>query len=222
MKTICNNTAMILLLAMTFAAVSSFPSLAAAEEQSPWQLKASLVLVDTSDPFAIDKPSGGQVHAGGNAELGASIAIEYRLSDLIGLELAAVYAKSPDVDDTVNGNNDEIGEGPGFFPILAGANFHLVNTERLDFYVGSRIAFVSFGDFDLNIDGQNTAFDVSDEFAWGATAGFSYQLGDSRWSFIAEATYLDVDMEITEKGTSNSVVNNFDPLMFNLGASYRF
>lgn len=222
MKTLRNNIPMIVLAALTMAAITSFPPVAQAEEASRWTVKAGIALVDTSKPFAIDKPSGGQVHAGGNAELGATIAVEYRMSRLIGLELATVYAKSPDVDDTTNGNNDEIGAGPSFFPIIAGANFHLMESDKLDVYVGPRVAFVKFGDFDLDIDGQQTTFEVEDDFAWGATAGINYQIGDGRWSLVAEATYLDIDMEITQQGSSTSVMNAFDPLIVNLGASYRF
>lgn len=222
MKTFRNCIPTIVLAIMTLAALSSFPAVAQTNEAPQWQLKTSLVLVDTNTPFSIDKPSGGEVYAGGNAELGVSIAVEYRLSDLVGLELGVAYAKSPDIDDNTNGNNDEIGEGPSFMPILAGVNFHLVDSNSFDVYIGPRVAFVNFGDFDLNIDGQNTAFDVADEFAWGATAGLNYRFGESRWSIVVEATYLDVDMEITNTNTNEVSVNSFDPLMVNLGASYRF
>ena len=222
MKTFRNCTPTIVLLIMTLAAISSFPAVAQTNEASQWQLKTSLVLVDTNTPFSIDKPSGGEVYAGGNAGLGVSIAVEYRLSDLVGLELGVAYAKSPDVDDNTNGNNDEIGEGPSFMPILAGVNFHLTESNNLDIYIGPRVAFVNFGDFDLDIDGQNTTFDVDDELAWGATAGLSYRFGESRWSMVAEATYLDVDMAITNTSSNEVTINSFDPLMVNLGASYRF
>jgi len=207
---------------MTFAVLTSLSTTAQAEEPSRWTVKTGIILVDASTPFSIDKPSGGQVYAGGNAEIGVSIAMEYRLSDLIGLELGAAYAKSPDIDDSTNENNDELGEGPSFLPLTFGANFYLMESEQFEVYVGPRVAFVQFGDFDLDIDGVSTAFDVDDEFAWGATAGMNYRFGDSRWSFVAEATYLDVDMTITEQGTAEVTTSEFDPLMFNLGVSYRF
>ncbi len=222
MKHLRSNIVATVMFAMTVAVVSSLPLTAQADEPSRWNLKGGLVLIDTSDPFAIDKPSGGQVHAGGNAALGAFVGIEYRLSNLIGLELAASYGKSPDVNDSSNANNDEIGGGPGFVPVLAGANFHFKNTGNIDIYAGPRIAFVSFGDFDLDIDGQKTRFEVDDDFAWGATAGIDYRFGDSRWSLIAEVTYLDVDMEISERGSTSTVTTQFDPLIVNLGASFRF
>ena len=211
-----------LLAATTCAGIATLPPAAQAAEASRWSVKTGIALVDTGSPFVLDKPSGGQVHAGGNAELGVSIAAEYRLTELIGLEVATVFAKSPDIDDTTDANNNEIGEGPSFVPVIAGVNFHLVDSAKIDMYVGPRVAFVQFGDFDLNIDGQNTAFDVDSEFAWGATAGINYRIGDGRWSLIAEATYLDVDMNITQQGESTSIVNRFDPLIVNLGASFRF
>ena len=222
MKTIQNRVPMIVMGMMTFAVIASISAPAHAEEASRWNVKSSIVLVDANDPFSYTKPGGGEVHAGGNAELGISFAAEYRVTDLIGLEFGALYAKSPDVNDKTNANNDEIGEGPSFFPLMGGVNLHLMDTKKLDLYVGPRIAFVNFGNFDLDIDGQSTDFEVDSEFAWGATAGLNYQFGNSRWAFVAEATYLDVDMKVTERGTDNVSTVGFDPLMVNLGASYRF
>lgn len=222
MKTLRNHIPLVLMVILTIAAISSFPRIAKAEEPSRWQIKTGVVLVDADEPFSVDKPSGGQVSAGGNAELGVALAVEYQWSELIGIEVGIAYAKSPDVDDTVNGNNDEIGEGPGFLPLSTGVNFHLVSSENIDFYVGPRIAYVMFGDFELDIDGQNTEFEVDDELAWGATMGLNYRFGDSRWSLLAEATYLDVDMTISEEGVENPTTSSFDPLMVNLGLSYRF
>ena len=222
MKTLRNQIPIALLILFAMAAVSSFPRIADAEEMRRWQVKTSAVLVDANDPFSVDKPSGGTVYAGGTAELGVALAVEYRWSNRIGVELGAAYAKSPDVDDTTNGNSEEIGEGPSFLPVVAGLNFHIVDSDSIDFYVGPRVAYVAFGDFDLDIDGQNASFEVDDEFAWGATAGFNYRFGDSRWSLVAEATYLNVDMNVSERGASNVTSTSFDPLMVNLGASYRF
>ncbi len=222
MKTKQNKTPMIMLGAMTLSAIASFSAPAQADEISHWRIKSGVVLVDASDPFSYAKPSGGEVHAGGNAELGFTLAAEYRWTERLGLEIGAVYARSPDVDDKTGADGSEIGEGPGFFPLLAGINFHLVDSDNLDLYAGPRAAFVSFGDFDLEIDGVRTDFEVDDEFAWGATIGLNYRVGGSRWAFLAEATYLDVDMKVTERGTDSASVTGFDPLMVNIGASYSF
>ena len=222
MKSLRNYIPMTLLVLLVIAAIHGFPRVAHAQGKPQWTVKAGLALVDTSAPFAVDKPSGGQVHAGGNAELGLNIALQYRWSELVSLELATVYARSPNVNDATNGNNDQIGEGPDFFPLMAGANLHLVDTADVDFYVGPRVAFVHFGDFDLNIDGDNRAFDVNDEFAWGASAGVNYRIGDGRWSLLAEVTVLEFDMTVKERRSGNSYTSGYDPLLVNFGVTYSF
>ncbi|GEM_PF-1299019 len=222
MKAVCNRIPLTLMVLLTLAAVSSFENVANAEEPTRWSIKTSLVLVDADEPFSVQTPGGGRVSAGGNAELGVALAIEYRWSDLLGIEFGAAYARSPEVESSVNSSNEEIGEGPGFLPLSAGVNLYLLNTESAEFYVGPRVAYVMFGDFDLDLDGQSTAFEVDDKFAWGATIGFNYRFGGSRWSLLAEANYLDVDMSISERDVAGATTVSFDPLTVNLGVSYRF
>jgi hypothetical protein len=58
--------------------------------------------------------------------------------------------------------------------------------------------------------------------AWGGTIGFDVGLGVGSWSFNAAATYLSSDMEVTERGSSDTVVVPYDPLMVQLGATFAF
>ncbi len=222
MKTIRHNTPMIVLFLMTCAALSSLPPIAQAEEFSRWELKTSAVAVDAGGTYSIDQPFGGQTQADGDMEIGIGIAIEYRLSDLLSLELARVSATTMDIDYRADGNSTRIGEGVSFSPILAGTNFHITNTNKFDIYAGPRIAYVNFGGFTHDIGGQIVAIDVDNEFGWGATAGLKYRFGDSQWSLLAEMTYLDVDMKATDRGTGETFVNGFDPLMATVGLSHRF
>ena len=222
MNTAKKNPLTIGLCIVTLATLGGLSSTSHADDTLGWQLKSGLMLVDASNPFVVETPSGGKVQAGGNAEIGTMLALEYRLSNRIGLEIGVAYAESPDIDDDINGNGDSIGEGPGFLPIYAGANFYVMDSKHLDVYLGPRVAFVTFGDFDLDIEGQRTQFEVDGEWAWGATAGIDYRFGESRWSVTAEATYLNVDMEITNESTRVVSSNQFDPLMITLGATFRF
>lgn len=215
-------TTAIMLTLVALVVLSVCPSAARAGEMTRWSVKTSAVVLDSDSPFSIEKPSGGRVHAGGDVELGAAIAIQYRLSDLIGVELAAAYSKTPEVEDTSGGDGYEMGEGPSFRPIVAGANFHLLSSDKFEVYLGPRAAFASFGDFDLDVDGEQRSFDVASEFGWGAAAGIGYRLGHSRWSFVAEATFLDMDLETSEHATGETTVGGFDPLIANLGVEYSF
>lgn len=207
---------------VTLVAFSVCPTAARADETPRWTVKAGLVVLDSDSPFSIEKPSGGRVHAGGNVELGAAIAIQYRISNLLGVELATAYSKTPDVEDASDGDGYELGEGPSFQPIIIGANFHLVSKDKFEVFVGPRAAYANFGDFDLDVDGEQRSFAVDSEFGWGAAVGIGYRVGHSRWSLVAEATFLDMDMEVSERGTGEITVGSFDPFIANLGVAYSF
>ncbi len=222
MKTIRDNTPLLVLFLMTCAALASSPQIAQADDFSRWELKTSVVAVDAGKAYSMNQPFGGQIQADGDIEFGLGIAIEYRLNDLVSLELARVTETAMDIDYRANGNSTQIGEGVSFLPILAGANFHFIKTNQFDAYAGPRIAYVNFGGFTHDIDGQTVALDVDNEFGWGATAGLKYQFGDSAWSLLTEVTYVDVDMKATNLGTGESFVNGFNPLMVTVGLSHRF
>lgn len=195
---------------------------AQAEERSPWLLKGHGLTVVSDNTFSVDRAGSTGNEAGGNTQLGASFAVEYRLSELVGLELGSAYSKTPDVEGTDNGNDVDYGDGPSFAPLWAGVNFHLVRSGNWDVFVGPRLAFVKFSDFDLDTGGQKTHYEVDNEIAWGATAGMAYRLGSSGWSLSAEISYLDVDMEVNERGSAQTTVVGFNPITLGLGASYRF
>ncbi len=222
MKTVRDNTPMFVLFLMTCAALASFAPIAQAEDFSRWELKTTAVVVDAGKAYSMDQAFGGQVQADGDVEIGIGIAVEYRLNDLVSLELARVSATSMDIDYSANGNNAQIGEGVSFIPILLGANFHLIDTNQIDVYAGPRVAHVNFGGFTHEIGGQTVAVDVDNEFGWGATAGLKYQFGDSAWSLLTEVTYVDVDMKATNRGTDETFVHGFNPLLVTVGLSHRF
>lgn len=201
---------------------ASLPGLSIADESSPWSIKAYMFALDANENFGVDRNTGDRVEAGGDTTVGVGWAVEYRLNDLIGIEAAAAYAKTPDIDYESNGSSTEIGEGPAISPIQLAVNFHLLTTEKWDLYAGPRIAFVSFGDFDLNVDGQRINYNVDDEFGWGATVGASYQVGNGPISLIAELSYLDVEMNVTESGSATTETLDFNPTFGNFGVRVQF
>jgi hypothetical protein len=107
-------------------------------------------------------------------------------------------------------------------PLQFAVNFHVLTTEKWDLYARPRVAFVSFGDFDLNVDGQRVDYNVDDEFGWGATAGVSYQVGNGPISLVAELSYLDVEMNVKEVGSTTTESLAFNPTIGNLGIRVQF
>lgn len=209
-------------LAIVATSIALAPVSAAAQERSPWQVKGHAAIVGTDNTFSVGDSNGGRTEAGSNTQFGQGIAVEYRLNHLIGFELGASTAKTPDIEGSDNGNKFDFGDGPRFSPISLGVNFHLLDSNRFDVFVGPRIAFVKFGGFELESNGQRSSYEVDDEIAWGATAGMAYHFGNSGWSLIGELTYLNVDMDVTERGSGQTTTVSLDPITLGIGAAYRF
>lgn len=200
----------------------AIPGVISAQE-SKWNLRFRGAVVSSDEAFSVDNSSDGSTIAGGNAAPGVGVAVERRFSDRYGLELATFYAKVPDTDVTnTSGQQTEVDEGPSFIPIAASLNIHLTPDRKVDFYVAPTLAFVSFGDFELEVDSQTSAYETDSEFAWGASIGADIKLGD-RWSLNSAVSYFDVDMEVSEVGSPSApVVTQFDPFIVSVGATLKF
>ena len=213
-RSLCQPIVVAGLFAFCFAQA---PLAIAQDELSPWTVKTHLAITGSQEVFEVEQSSSDS----SNAHLGFGAAVEYRLNQRLGFELGASGARTPDVEGTSNGQRFNYGDGPGFYPIWAGVNFHLLKNDRLDVYAGPRVAFVQFSDFELEVSGQQVEYTVDDDFAWGATIGVAYRLGGGNWALSAELTYLDVDMEVSEKGGAVTNVG-FNPTTLGLGLAYRF
>ena len=222
MKALQSKIPFALMLALACAAITSFPSISQAEEFSRWELKTSAVIVTADKNTAIDEPAGGQYQSDGDAQVGLGVAVEYHYTDLISFEVARVSATAMDIDYTAGDARTSQGEGIRFMPILAGANFHFLNSKNLDLFAGPRVAFVNFGGFSTEINGETVNFKVENETAWGAVAGAKYKFGDGTWALLAEMTYLDVDTEITRSDNLETFVDSYNPLMMTIGLTHRF
>lgn len=212
----------IAILGTSMIVVAAAPGIAYSQEKSPWSVKAYGVFGSANESFSADRADGGRAEAGGDGILGIGGAIEYRLSDLIGLELAGSFSKVPDIDFESNSTTTEVGEGPEYAPIQLGVNFHFMTSDKLDVYAGPRIAYAAFGDFDIDVDGQRLNYEVDDEFGVGALAGVSYRIGNGPVALTAEVSYYSVEMNVTETGSNTTESLDFDPVAANLGITYQF
>lgn len=212
-------------LTLPLACLLAISGSAAAQPETPrWHLRFGGLLVDGDQAFTAEDDAGSSVLAGGNAEIGAGAAVEYRFSERFGLEFGAAFAEVPNYEDASTSPNDdvEIGEGPSYTPLTASLAIHLTPGRRADLYFGPTLAFVQYGDFELDLDHETIEYEVEDDFAWGATLGVDVGIGDSGWSISAAGTYLTSDMEIRQRGSSSFVVVPFDPVMVRMGAAFSF
>ncbi len=165
---------------------------------------------------------------------GAAVSYERRLTDLVGVEVGFFGAKHDvsgrlvgvlqlirNVDNVVLDEvpldeSDTIGDVM-VTPWTAGVNFHLTPASRADLYLGGYLAYVFYGD--LDIEGEKIPMD--DEFTFGVVVGVDVPFRDSRWGFNASGRYLRTEAQPSESGP-DSMALGVDPYILQAGIAFRF
>lgn len=215
-----------LLLALATGAVAPVSA------QDAWQLKLSGVYAE---------PTGGGASGG---SFGGGLAIEYRATTRIGVELGGLTAE---VEDDRSPPFSVLADlfietETRFTPVLARLNFHLTPERRADVYVGPVAGWVSVDDLTVRtlIEGPEVGrftdeLDVpaDDQLTWGAHAGVDVRLGaPGNRSFLSVGvTWLDLPLELELPPLGPAVdplfsleqlEGDLDPLLVQVGYSYRF
>ena len=107
-----------------------------------------------------------------------------------------------------------------------GPNFHLTPNSNADFFVGPFVAYSSIDDPTF-ID-QSTRYDIDmdDDITFGLQLGLDVPVcpNGQCWTFHSGIKYFDLDLDAT--GPVGFDRDNFDlgldPLVFTVGAAYRF
>lgn len=140
-------------------------------------------------------------------DIGWEAGVEWRMTSLLGLE-AAVARTTHDV-----------AFGPARLgtvelePIYISVNFHLIRTERTDWWIAPTLALFEWRNAGFS---QGVEIDEDRDEAFGATFGFDYEL-DERWTATAALRY--VDMQLRFGGGGEVAV---DPLSVRAGVGIRF
>ena len=102
-----------------------------------------------------------------------------------------------------------------FTPWTVGVNVHLTPAKKIDVYAGPYLAYVLYGD--LDIDGDKIPID--DEFTFGVVAGVDVPIGIGGWMFCGSLRYLHTQATASD---TDRMVLDFDPYVAQAGAAYRF
>ena len=165
---------------------------------------------------------------------GAAISYERRLTDLIGVEIGFFGAKhdlsgrlagvlqlirnvdNVVLDEVAFDETDRIGDIM-VTPWTAGVNFHVAPAERVDVYLGPYLAYVLYGD--LDIEGETIPIDG--QFTFGVVAGIDLPFQGSRWMFNASGRYLQTQAQPSESGP-DAMALDVDPYVLQAGIAFRF
>jgi len=112
---------------------------------------------DYAPPYDIEC-SVGVLTEEADAALGGFVGFEYMVSDLIGLDATLLFSNH-EIDWTEVGtyldepySRNGVWGDISIMPLFIGANFHVKQTDALDFYVGPFLAYVMYGDIDADED----------------------------------------------------------------------
>jgi outer membrane protein W len=137
------------LVSITVAALfSAFPA-HAENEYSGWRIRAWAGVtgrfIETDNATFTDPDFGDSSTEVDGTGFGFGIDVERRFTKLLGLDLAVGYTEL-DVEFTQSLTTTIATDTLKVLPIWLALNFHVVNTEKIDFWVGPQIAYVAWND----------------------------------------------------------------------------
>ena len=202
----------------------------AAAADPGWKVKVTGVWVDPDFRWESVSEFDERQTAESSSDIGFGLGLEYRISDRLGVELAAswtdpeiaVHYELPDLIDIRD--TDTL----SFNPITVALNIYLTPNGSVGVYLAPMVAFVQYGDLEYNLGmfcepGMlcTVQVQVDDDVGWGAALGIDVPLGDRGWVLSGSVGYLDTDLEVTDPdGDTESF--GFDPVTATLGIAYRF
>jgi len=145
--------------------------------------------------------------------LGFGVDVERRFSKLLGLDMAVSYANM-DVVFNQSLTTDKATDTLSVMPFWIALNFHVVNTEKVDFWVAPQIAYVMWNDpLTFNVPGEEPyAVQTSGAFGIGLAMGLDYWLSENGGLNFA-FRFVDAD------ANDNLPV---DPTFITFGYTWRF
>ncbi len=219
-----------------------------------WQDSSSQDFNIDGSMFTFEFSEQGKAEA--DSTIGLGIGFEYMATDLIGIDTNLNYSKH-DFDETISGSvtiTPWIGDPPvpdpgssetgqliatrsgeiSMIPLTIGMNFHIFQSDSVDFYLGPLVGYVFYSD--LETDAGSTEFitasyvfpvswesekiSIKDDFAYGAVLGIDTPFGSGEWNFSAAAKYLKTKAEVDEAYSSEEI--DIDPWVIQIGFGYRF
>ncbi|QJQ06512.1 OmpW family protein [Undibacterium piscinae] len=197
-------------LALSLAALCVAANQAAAQ-QSPWQVRARVVNINTangSDPVA---GTGAADRITVSDKTIPEIDISYYFTPNVSAELILTYPQKHDV--MLDGA--KIGTFKHLPPTLT-AKYHFTPDAKFSPYLGAGLNYTRISNVELanNIDLSRNSF------GFAVQAGIDYKL-DKNWSLNLDIKKVQIRSDVTVAGAKISAVQ-VDPWLFGVGVGYRF
>jgi outer membrane protein W len=209
---ICRSTIAGTVLASALLASGAMvaPSLAQAQENEGYDWKLFLGGSFVS-PLSDDSIPGLANTIEASDEFGYELGIEWKMSDRLGFEVAYF-----DVDQDIEADGTRLGE-IGFSPWNFSLNFHIVNRNIFDWYVGPTVSYINWDDIEIDPSFGGGSVDIDSETSYGVSTGFTIGLGET-FAIQFGLRYIDATIEDSQSSDNVSV----DPLFTGVAVAFRF
>ncbi len=192
---------------LAMAGVVFAPSVAQAQEQKgdyDWKLFIGAAYVSPLSDSDIANV-GNSLEA--SDELGYEIGIEWKGTDRFGVEIAYLDEDS-DIESST-GTIGDISMRPWNFTL----NFHLVDKNAFNWYIGPTLSYISWSDLEL---ANGTKRDVDSQTTWGVSTGLVFGLGQT-FGIQVGLRYIDASIDA---GLADDI--SVDPLFASVAVAFRF
>ncbi len=190
-----------------------------------------------------------------DSALGLFFGYEYMVTDMIGIDANLAYSKH-DIEhrdevygifdvEGVTGDFSEISTLEGdisMMPITVGVNFHVMQKEKVDLYLGPFLGYVMYGDIKWNkvtaqfsltpddplLDPLAGSFTesasgktkIKSDFGFGAVVGIDVPFGSGGWMFSSSLKYLSTKAKSDEEYWDAEI--DMNPWILSIGVGYTF
>jgi outer membrane protein W len=157
-------------------------------------------------PLSDNDVGGATIEA--SSEFGYELGVEWKPSDRFGFEVAYLDATHDvEVDGFKAGEID-------FKPWNFTMNFHIIDRNAFNWYIGPTVTYVDWGDVEAVGGGSES---IDSETSYGVSTGLAIGLGQSL-ALQFGLRYLDASAESSVDGSEFDV----DPLFANVSLAFRF
>jgi outer membrane protein W len=190
--------------ALALAVAAAVPAQAA---QADYNLKIFGGVAYVS-PLSDDSLEGIADSVEASSEVGYEIGGEWKPFNRFGFEVSYLDAKHDvEADGQVIG---EVSLRPWNFTL----NWHVINGEHFNWYLGPTVAFVDWSSLELSGGGS---VDVDSETTFGLSTGIDFGITES-FAIFGGLRWLDASVESDDLPNSVAV----DPLFARVGVAFRF
>lgn len=187
---------------------------AAAAGDSPWTLRFHGAVVRSSGRGYTARTGGASLHFETGTGGGIGGAVEYRLSNRIGIEISILLA-GLEAESTASSSPPGIESLElSMVPLTVGVPFHFRLGERTELRLGPALGHVSTFESRNSVSqrGERSSVEVDSVAAIGAALGLERRIGGGGWAFGAGLRHL----------RSPSGATAVDPWIATVGFAYRF